>query len=76
MYHQHLTGQQADATPNVVATLKEGTRLENRMDGYVKLDETTLFIGFAETATALGHAVFNTFQSNAIYIHTTREVFA
>ncbi|MFJ7370742.1 phosphoribosyltransferase family protein [Lysinibacillus sp. NPDC098008] len=74
MYHQHLTGQQADATPNVVAALKEGTRLENRMDGYVKLDETTLFIGFAETATALGHAVFNTFQSNAIYIHTTREV--
>ncbi|KOY81975.1 phosphoribosyltransferase family protein [Lysinibacillus macroides] len=77
MYHQHLTGQDVDATPAIVRALKEGTELENvqnAMDGYLKLDETTLFIGFAETATALGHAVFNTFQSNAMYIHTTREV--
>ena len=35
--------------------------------------QPTTFIGFAETATALGHAVFSTFENNAKYIHTTRE---
>lgn len=37
-----------------------------------KLPTKTVFIGFAETATGLGHAVFNHFQ-DATYIHTTRE---
>ncbi|MBS4172658.1 phosphoribosyltransferase family protein [Bacillus sp. FJAT-49736] len=36
------------------------------------LKNKTIFIGFAETATALGHAVFENFQ-NAFYFHTTRE---
>jgi len=36
------------------------------------LPNKTAFIGFAETATGLGHAVFHHFQ-NAHYIHTTRE---
>ena len=35
-------------------------------------DEPTIFIGFAETATGLGHNVFSNF-SNSEYIHTTRE---
>lgn len=38
----------------------------------VKLPTNTVFIGFAETATGLGHAVFNHFDE-AQYIHTTRE---
>lgn len=33
----------------------------------------TLFIGFAETATALGHSVFDSFSGNIQYLHTTRE---
>lgn len=37
-----------------------------------KLPTNTVFIGFAETATGLGHSVFNHFQ-DANYIHTTRE---
>jgi hypothetical protein len=37
------------------------------------LQEKTLFIGFAETATALGHGVFSCFAENGKYIHTTRE---
>lgn len=37
-----------------------------------KLPTKTVFIGFAETATGLGHAVFNHFH-DATYIHTTRE---
>ena len=39
----------------------------------IGLPQPTTFIGFAETATALGHAVFSTFENNAKYIHTTRE---
>ena len=37
------------------------------------LPDKTVFIGFAETATALGHAMFSCFFENAQYIHTTRE---
>ncbi|MBB2479691.1 phosphoribosyltransferase domain-containing protein [Bacillus sp. APMAM] len=37
-----------------------------------KLPQSTIFIGFAETATALGHGVFDNFQ-NAFFFHTTRE---
>ncbi|MES5952308.1 phosphoribosyltransferase family protein [Bacillus fungorum] len=36
------------------------------------LQKEVLFIGFAETATALGHSMFQCFQ-NAKYVHTTRE---
>ncbi|MDN4494760.1 phosphoribosyltransferase family protein [Ureibacillus aquaedulcis] len=39
----------------------------------IVLPKPATFIGFAETATALGHAVFSTFGNNAKYIHTTRE---
>ena len=34
--------------------------------------EKVLFIGFAETATALGHSFYKAFQ-NAVFFHTTRE---
>ncbi len=38
----------------------------------IALRDQTLFIGFAETATALGQAAFSLFD-NAYYLHTTRE---
>jgi hypothetical protein len=38
-----------------------------------ELSGKSLFIGFAETATALGHAVYDCFKGNACYLHTTRE---
>ena len=40
---------------------------------YCSLDEPVVFIGFAETATALGHGVFDCF-SDGVYIHSTREL--
>ncbi|MFD2370609.1 phosphoribosyltransferase family protein [Brevibacillus sp. GCM10020057] len=40
----------------------------------LSLPEPVIFIGFAETATALGHSVFSRFQSQATYVHTTREI--
>ncbi len=39
----------------------------------MNVDEKTLFIGFAETATALGHSMFDMFEGNASFLHTTRE---
>jgi hypothetical protein len=36
----------------------------------------TLFIGFAETATALGHSVFDSFSGDIGFLHTTRESLA
>jgi len=35
--------------------------------------QPTIFIGFAETATALGHGVFGCFNGPGKYIHTTHE---
>ncbi|MFC5404490.1 phosphoribosyltransferase family protein [Cohnella soli] len=39
----------------------------------IRLNEPTLFIGFAETATALGHSMFDIFAGNVAYAHSTRE---
>jgi len=44
-----------------------------RMAGKIRIDEPTLFIGFAETATALGHSMFEAFEGSAWFLHTTRE---
>ena len=41
----------------------------------IKLPENPIFIGFAETATALGQSVFSSFSNECYYIHTTREPF-
>ncbi len=47
--------------------------LDDLVRNPIPLPSPTTFIGFAETATALGHAVFSSFQTNGTYIHTTRE---
>ncbi|MCT4585958.1 MAG: phosphoribosyltransferase family protein [Peptostreptococcaceae bacterium] len=39
----------------------------------IELEDNTLFLGFAETATALAHSVFDGFKGNISYIHTTRD---
>ncbi|MGD6818565.1 phosphoribosyltransferase family protein [Metabacillus sp. 113a] len=46
--------------------------LQTVLEETYALPEETVFIGFAETATALGHAVFRCFE-NAKFLHTTRE---
>ncbi|MGN7764029.1 phosphoribosyltransferase family protein [Paenibacillus sp. 22594] len=43
------------------------------LEARLVLPERVLFIGFAETATALGHSMYNMFAAGASYIHTTRE---
>lgn len=77
MYHHKRTGVATELLPNVVQALKRHENapavLQQVEEKGIDLPEETLLIGFAETATALGHAVFNAFQSKATYIHTTRE---
>lgn len=46
---------------------------EALLEAKLILPRKAVFIGFAETATALGHAMYHTFAENASYIHTTRE---
>lgn len=48
---------------------------ENLQEETISLPVPMTFIGFAETATALGHGFFDCFE-NAAYIHTTREELA
>ncbi|WIF95267.1 phosphoribosyltransferase family protein [Caminicella sporogenes] len=63
---------------DIIYSLKTGENAEKNYKkikrNLFKLPEKTLFIGFAETATALGHSVFASFEGNGYYIHTTREI--
>lgn len=61
----------------LVAFIKKGVRNEQtshalQLRHALKEEDKTLFIGFAETATGLGHSVFSSFN-HAYFIHTTRE---
>jgi hypothetical protein len=40
------------------------------------LEQPLLFVGLAETATALGFSLFDSYANHAMYIHTTREQLA
>lgn len=49
-------------------------KIYNDLGDKLELKEKTLFIGFAETATGLGHSVYENFSGDIAYIHTTREI--
>ncbi|MCM3720963.1 phosphoribosyltransferase family protein [Solibacillus isronensis] len=53
---------------NVHDTLKES------WNNKIFMKQPLTIIGFAETATALGHAFFDAFSGNVRFIHTTREI--
>ena len=64
-------------TPAIIQALKSHEETRVVYDtvihrSLIALPDKTLFIGFAETATGLGHAVFSLFDQ-AYYLHTTRE---
>lgn len=46
---------------------------EYLMSANLVLTEKISFVGFAETATALGHSMYDLFADQATYIHSTRE---
>ena len=77
-YMSVTQGVEAEFTAGIVSALKNNVGLE---EAYAQLSEapfetceSLLFIGFAETATALGHAMFDCFKGDHHYVHTTREV--
>ncbi|MBS4536930.1 phosphoribosyltransferase family protein [Clostridium sp. D2Q-11] len=76
-YIKQILGVESKSTEDIVKALNKKENIDKVYDkafNYLDdLPEKTLFIGFAETATALGHSVFSSFKSNAYYIHTTRE---
>ncbi|MGC5326521.1 phosphoribosyltransferase family protein [Brevibacillus sp. SYSU BS000544] len=65
-------------TPKLIEGIKNVEMSSEIFDEFIHkrlpLPEETLFIGFAETATALGQSMFASFKENARYIHTTREL--
>lgn len=74
--------QQGGSIPDEYAGIMEALRYPERAKdvyGAVKknllpLDEAALFIAFAETATALGHGMYDVFSGPARFLHTTREM--
>lgn len=78
MYYEEETGQTLPEKEQLIEALKDGSK-DSIEAAYLVVKELRLamkepvvFIGFAETATALGHGVFDCF-TNASYIHSTRE---
>lgn len=73
-----LVGAEHAHTQTIIQALKTKHSMQRVYELVIQkplpaLSEKTLFIGFAETATGLGQAVFNLF-ANAYYLHTTREL--
>lgn len=80
-YYEGKTSKQMPGKEQLIEAVKDGST-KNLQTAYsivqelhCQLDEPVVFIGFAETATALGHGVFDCF-SDATYIHSTREMLA
>ena len=81
IYYEGKTAKQMPGKEQLIEAIKDGST-KNLQAAYsvvknlsCQLDEPVVFIGFAETATALGHGVFDCF-SDATYIHSTREILA
>jgi len=73
MYYEKAFEQHCDFSEALSNSAVMAATWEYICQNPLPLPEKTLFIGFAETATALGHGVFSCFAENATYIHTTRE---
>lgn len=77
IYAEEICKQKTPYLEEIISSIKnEKNPLEiydKIIDKPFKLKEPTLFIGFAETATALGHSVFSSFSKSGYFIHTTRE---
>ncbi|MFD1887344.1 phosphoribosyltransferase family protein [Paenibacillus wenxiniae] len=68
--------QLATLLPDVLKALMTGEgakeAYERLMENGLVLTQPVSFIGFAETATALGHSMYAPFRGEASYVHTTR----
>lgn len=77
LHHKKEKVMQDDNVVLAVNTLKGSTMTSEQFEAIrgdkIHLEESTLFLGFAETATGIGNAVFDAFGKHSEYIHTTRE---
>jgi len=62
-----------DIVETIIRNKKNNELYLKYQENRYPLPEKSIFVGFAETATALGHSVFSSFKNNNYYIHTTRE---
>jgi hypothetical protein len=61
-----------DACRQLVDLYNRKRSLHINIDNRLVCKESTLIIGFAETATAMGHGIFDQFDGEVFYVHTTR----
>jgi len=73
VYNEHSFEKNCDFAQALVLPVAMEKTWDYISHNPLPLRSKTLFIGFAETATALGHSMFSCFRENAQYIHTTRE---
>lgn len=67
---ESVKGMECPEKDSLLFSFLQGGSFESRL--FIPEKENPVVIGFAETATALGHAFFDCFQK-ADYFHTTRE---
>ncbi|MBT2690277.1 phosphoribosyltransferase family protein [Bacillus sp. ISL-47] len=70
-YMEKVKNKETGKTFELLSAFRNGTRAYNGRP-FIDDDERPVIIGFAETATALGHAFFQSFNK-ADFFHTTRE---
>jgi len=75
LYAEHK-GNKVKGFEDMLSQLAENHNpimIEQLLESKIDIPHETLVLGFAETATGLGHSVFSAFKKNAYYLHTTRE---
>ncbi|MGG4105575.1 phosphoribosyltransferase family protein [Paenibacillus lautus] len=77
LYQMHANGKLTLDIHEIMRALVDlnsaGETYKYMKSNLLELSEPTLFIGFAETATALGHSMYDVFNGPTKYIHTTRD---
>lgn len=78
LYQKHCggetTGDIAEIVRGIVNPEEAAAIYKGVKANLLPITEPAMFIGFAETATALGHSMYDIFSGPAKYIHTTRDV--
>jgi hypothetical protein len=78
LYQEHMGGAVPYPINDIIGAFGEQhntSDMYNRIKSNpLQISEPTLFIGFAETATALGHSMFDIFSGPTKFLHTTRDM--
>lgn len=73
MVHRHMDPRIWAVVDAIKTNKNVSDMLRSLEENPIILPRPVTCVGFAETATALGHAVFAAFKNKVRYIHTTRE---